>query len=139
MDDAYAVTAMRCVERNPVRAKMTRLPWTYRWSSAAAHAGRPDPAHVLDLETWNDLVPGVNWKETLTNGDDKETLAALRLHTQTGRPLASDSFLSKLERTLGRRLRPLPVGRPKKEKSQTRKRHKYVAVPYFALFRPRMW
>ena len=79
---------------------------------------------MLDLETWNDLVPGVNWKETLTNGDDKETLAALRLHTQTGRPLASDLFLSKLERTLGRRLRPLPVGRPKKEKPETRKRRK---------------
>jgi hypothetical protein len=32
----------------------------------------------------------------------------------TGRPLASDSFLSKLETKIGRRLRPLPVGRPQK-------------------------
>jgi hypothetical protein len=38
-----------------------------------------------------------------TNGDDKETLAGLRLNTQTGRPLASDSSLSKLERTPSRR------------------------------------
>ena len=90
----------------------------------AAHTGGPDPAHLLDLEAWNDLVPGVNWKEMLREGDDKETLAALRLNTQTGRPLASDSFLSKLEHTLGRRLRPLPVGRPKKQKSETRKRRK---------------
>ena len=79
---------------------------------------------MLDLEAWNDLVPGVNWKEMLKEGDDKETLAALRLNTQTGRPLVSDSFLSKLERTLGRRLRPLPVGRPEKEKSETRNRRK---------------
>ena len=79
---------------------------------------------MLDLEAWNDLVRGVNWKEMLRDGDDKETLAALRLNTQTGRPLASNSFLSKLERTLGRRLRPLPVGRPKKQKSETRKRRK---------------
>jgi len=78
----------------------------------------------LYLEAWNDLVPGVNWKEMVTDADDKETLAALRLNTQTGCPLASDSFLSKLERTLGRRLRPLPVGRPKKQKSETRKRRK---------------
>ena len=84
----------------------------------------PDPAHLLDLEAWNDLVRGVNWKEMLTEGDDKETLAALRLNTQTGRPLASDSFVSKLEHTMGRRLRPLPVGRPKKQKSETRKRRK---------------
>jgi putative transposase len=124
MDDAHGVAAMRYVERNPVRAKMTRVPWTYRWSSSAAHTGRPDPAHVLDLKAWNRLVPSINWKETLTDGDDKETLAALRLNTQTGRPLASDSFVSRLERRLGRRLRPLPVGRPKKQKSKTRKRHK---------------
>jgi putative transposase len=124
MDNAYAVIAMRYVERNPVRAKLTRVPWTYRWSSAAAHTGGPDAAHVLDLKAWNHLVPGVNWKEMLKDRDDKETLAALRLNTQTGRPLASDSFLSKLERKLGRRLRPLPVGRPKKQISKSRKRHK---------------
>ena len=79
---------------------------------------------MLDLETWNDLIPGTNWKEMLTEGDDQETLAALRLDTQTGRPLVSDSFLSKLEHTLGRRLRPLPVGRPKKQKSEIRKGRK---------------
>ena len=124
MDDAHAVTAMRYVERNPVRAKISRVPWTYPWSSAAAHTGRPDPTHLLDLKAWNDLIPGINWKKMLTDRDDKETLTALRLNTQTGRPLASDSFLTKLERTLGRRLRPLPVGRPKKEKSETRKRRK---------------
>ena len=124
MDDAHAVTATRYVERNPVRAKISRVPWTYRWSSAAAHTGGPDLAHVLDLKAWNGLVPRVNWKKMLKTGDDKETLAALRLNTQTGRPLVSDSFLTKLERKLGRRLRPLPVGRPKKEKSETRERRK---------------
>ena len=124
MDDAYAVPAMRYIERNPVRAKITRVAWTYRWSSAAVHTGVPDPAQLLDLEAWNDLVGGVNWKEMLREADDKETLAALRLNTQTGRPLASDSFLNKLERTLGRRLRPLPVGRPKKERTETQIRRK---------------
>jgi len=79
---------------------------------------------MLDLEAWNDLVPGINWKEMFTDGDDNEPLAALRLNTQTGCPLASDSFLSKLEHRLGRRLRPLPVGRPKKAKSETRKGRK---------------
>ena len=38
----------------------------------------------------------------------------MRLRTRTGRPLGSDSFMSKLESTLGRRLRALPVGRPRK-------------------------
>jgi putative transposase len=46
----------------------------------------------------------------------------LRLNTHTGRPLGSDSFLSKLEKLLGRRVRPLPVGRPKKSKKVKNRR-----------------
>lgn len=34
---------------------------------------------------------------------------------QTGRPLASDRFISKVEVALGRRLRTQPVGRPQKK------------------------
>jgi putative transposase len=124
MDDSYAIRAMRYIERNPVRAKMTRAPWTYRWSSAAAHTGSPDSSQLLDLKTWRKHAPVKSWKELLTKADDKETVAALRLNTQTGRPLASDSFLSKLERTLGRRLRALPVGRPKLKKTKTKKGRK---------------
>ena len=70
------------------------------------------------------LIPGMDWKAMLTGADDKQTLFSLRLHTRTGRPLAGDSFLSKLERTLGRRLRPLPVARPKKKHRNTRRRQK---------------
>ena len=120
MDDAHALAAVRYVERNPARAKMTRVPWTYRWSSAAAHTGRPDPTHLLDMHAWMELADGVNWKEKLTQPDDKDVTAALRLCTRIGRPLASDSFLSKLEHKLNRRLRPRPVGRPKKLKPESR-------------------
>jgi putative transposase len=118
LDAAYAVRAVRYIERNPVRAKITRVPWTYRWSSAAAHTGGPGSADVLDLRRWAKLVGDMPWKQRLTDRDDPDTLAAIRLHTQTGRPLAGDSFLSKLETKLGRRLRPLPVGRPSKQSAK---------------------
>ena len=114
MDEAHALAAVRYVERNPVRAKMTRAPWTYRWSSAAAHTGAPDATRILDLQAWNQLADGITWKEFLTKPEDQEMTAALRLNTRIGRPLATDSFLSKLEHKLNRRLRPLPVGRPNK-------------------------
>jgi len=35
----HALEALRYVERNPVRAKMVRLPWEYEWSSAREHVG----------------------------------------------------------------------------------------------------
>ena len=43
--------------------------------------------------------------------DDEEMVRMLRIRTQTGRPLGSDSFMSKVEAFLGRRVHPLPVGR----------------------------
>jgi hypothetical protein len=47
----------------------------------------------------------------LVEAEDNEMLRLLTLGTQTGRPLASDRFMSKVETFLGRRVRPLPVGR----------------------------
>jgi len=47
---------------------------------------------------------------------DEKGIAALRLSTHRGRPLGSDSFVSKLEKLIGHRLGPLPVGRPRKTK-----------------------
>ena len=68
----------------------------------------------MPIDTWNDLIPSANRKEMLSDHDTKEKLVALRLNTQTGRPLANDSILSKLEHALGRRLRPSPSGVPEK-------------------------
>ena len=55
------------------------------------------------------------WREALTRPEDAARVAKLRLWTSRGRPLGSDRFVAKLERLLGRRLRPLPVGRPRKK------------------------
>lgn len=120
MDDAHTIAALRYVERNPVRARMTRAPWVYHWSSAAAHTGQQDNAGLLDLAWWRETCADLNWKEVLTQPDDKLIRAALRGHTHTGRPLGSDSFLSKLEHRLGRRLRAMPVGRPVRRKKITK-------------------
>jgi len=38
-------------------------------------------------------------------------LRLVRIRTQAGRRLAGNSFMSKVETLLGRRVRPLPVGR----------------------------
>jgi len=113
MDDAHYLTAMRYVERNPVRARMVRKPWRYAWSSAAAHAGRTTPAELLNTSRWRDHTAGLDWEAFLTESDS-EGVDAIRLATRRGRPLATDSFLSKLETKLNRRLRPKPVGRPRK-------------------------
>ena len=46
---------------------------------------------------------------------EKFDIDKLRIYCRTGRPLGTDKFISKLETVIGRRLRPLPLGRPKKK------------------------
>ena len=52
----------------------------------------------------------------LEQGIDPDFAETFRRNTHTGRPLGTDSFLSKLEARLGRRLCALPVGRRWKAK-----------------------
>jgi len=111
--------AVRYVERNPVRARMQRRAWEYAWSSAGIHVGMAPASSPQGF-----IVPNVStfkpeaqsWKAYLSAVDDPKDLALLRQSTSRGRPLAGDSMMSKLEKLLGRRLRPLPVGRPKGKK-----------------------
>ena len=44
--------ALVYVEMNPVRAKLVERPGDYRWSSAAAHLGKPDASRMVDMEWW---------------------------------------------------------------------------------------
>jgi putative transposase len=124
---------MQYVERNPVRAKMVRAAWRYPWSSAAAHCGRAVHATgLLDMKWWADKSRGWDWPAALRRPQDEKELAGIRLGTHRGRPLGGDSFMSKLERLVGRRLRPLPVGRPRKtqetkEEAKTRTKTKTKA------------
>ena len=116
LDEGHFWMALRYVERNPVRAKMVRQAWEYPWSSAGAHTGGSDSTGLIDEQAWKQISEGRNWREMLTASDDEETLRSIRMNTRTGRPLGSDRFLSKVEAMLGRRVRALSVGRPKKRK-----------------------
>ncbi len=109
--------ALRYVEQNPVRAKMVRRAWKHPWSSAAIHiaeSGVSDDG-LLDVSYWRKISSQVDWRGVLENAQSDEQLESIRCNTHTGRPLAGDAFISKLEKRLNRRLRPLPIGRPKKK------------------------
>lgn len=112
LDDAHFWKALAYVERNPVRAGLCRKPWRWVWSSAGAHCGGGDGSRLLDLDGWNGQIDSAWWKDHLAEPDDETEVRRLRLWTSRGRPLGSEEFISKLEIRLGKRLRPLPPGRP---------------------------
>jgi putative transposase len=112
LDEAHCWAALCYVERNPVRAGILRYAWKYPWSSAAAHCQGDDDRRLLDLRAWSAAWEPRQWRQQLRRRGDDEVTDGLRMRTRTGRPLGSDSFLSKIERVVGHRVRPLPVGRP---------------------------
>ncbi len=56
---------------------------------------------VLDMSAWQRAAAGLNWRAALTQPQDEKVIASLRPCTSRGRPLGSDSFVSKLERRMG--------------------------------------
>jgi putative transposase len=114
LDERHRWRALAYIERNAVRARLCRKAWRWPWSSAAAHCGGHDPSGLLDLAGWSKRMETDRWRDLLTRVDDPAQVARLRLCTRRGRPLGSDKFVAKLETILGRRLRPLPPGRPRK-------------------------
>ena len=120
MDEPYLLAAARYVELNPVRAKLVERPRQWPWSSAKAHLkGRDDRlVKVAPL-----LAMVGDWKAFLRSAMSQDELRALREHGRTGRPLGSAAFLDRLERVVGRVLKPQKRGpKPKQpRKRRTRK------------------
>ena len=112
LDEKGFWLAAKYIELNPVRAKICRVPWQYEWSSASAHIDSSFESKLLNLSHWNKQISDSEWRKELADGIDEKQLSKIRSSTHTGRPLGSDGFISKLEIIFGRRIRPLPIGRP---------------------------
>ena len=121
MDNVHLFKALGYIETNPIRARICRKPWLYPYSSAAAHVENIDPVGLLDMKWWRPRSKQLDWQQILQQKTDKNEIERIRICTSRSRPLASDSFISKIEKIAGRRLRPLPVGRPKKKKNEKQK------------------
>ena len=111
MDEPYLVAAARYVELNPVRAGLVSRAEDWRWGSARAPLlGRDDGlVRVAPL-----LAMVADGSGLLNRAIPEEELRDLREHGRTGCPLGSAMFIERLERAVGRRLRPGKPGRPSK-------------------------
>lgn len=107
MDECHLMTAVRYVELNPVRAALCLEPQDWKWSSVHAHMlGRDNSVITVDPM----LRRVKDWSKYLSTADEAGTWDKIRLHSRTGRPAGSRSFLEHLESITGRRLRKVPPG-----------------------------
>jgi len=116
LDDDHLYTAIRYVERNPVRAMMVQQSETYKWSSAYAHVfKREDPLLSIDCP----LIESIeDWNLYLSEADDDDWMKRFRVLSRTGRPAGGETFISMIESMLGRVVKPKQPGRPRKLKSK---------------------
>lgn len=110
-NDQYLWAVVRYIERNPVKASITDIPETYRWSSAKAHiTGTTDT--LLHESSWLPIQEQSRYAEFVRT-EDEETNSAIRRATGTGRPFGSESFVDMLEFELNISLKRGKPGRPR--------------------------
>jgi putative transposase len=110
MDENYLLATARYIEMNPVRARLTQEPQSWRWSSARAHFSGMDDELVKVSPL---LEMAGEWKLFLSSEGEEEKMSDIRRHERTGRPLGSNGFVEKLESILERTLKRQKPG-PKK-------------------------
>ena len=114
LDEAYTWSAIRYVERNPLRAGIVDKAEGYRWSSAAAHCGLIETPFLASLAKVRP-VPENEWSGWLAVPGNDAPIAMLRRNVEKGLPCGDDTFIGKLEKLAHRTLRFRPQGRPPKE------------------------
>lgn len=113
MDERHLYQAVRYIERNPVRAGITKKAEEYPWSSAKAHVFRLPDKILTDFYLSSEIR---DWRGYLDEGEKEEELKTFRKHETTGRPLGDQDFITKIEQLTGRPLRIRRAGRPRKIK-----------------------
>jgi putative transposase len=119
-DDAHALTVLRYIEANPLRAGMVTDLAEYPWSSYPVHGmGRQDPL-VSPLPGWEALgrdeaARHASWRPLLHAPMAARELAAVRRSVTTGRPFGDPAWLERTAAALGLRLTQRPPGRPRKQ------------------------
>jgi putative transposase len=81
----HLISAIRYVERNPLRANLTDRPTDWPWSSAPTHVGEKA---LINLEEISNYVgiSSENWLDFLKTTDEKIE-EKIKIHTRSGNPL----------------------------------------------------
>ena len=101
MDESYLYTAVRYVERNPVRARLVEKAENYPWSSARFHVKKEANALLSDFYLLEEIG---DWARYLADEEDEDQLKRIRSQSLSGRPLGDTNFLLKLQKRTGRSL-----------------------------------
>ncbi len=112
MDEGAVADAAHFIETLPVISGIAPKADNYLWSSAKSHLRGREDSFISPDRPLLDRVP--DWQSFLSMPLPRKVMDDIALHLQTGRPRGGAWFLDTIEEKLGRRVRALPVGRPRK-------------------------
>jgi putative transposase len=123
--EAYFLACCRYIELNPVRAGMVAHPRDYRWSSWRAHAlGAADDLvseHALYRALGRSAAERQKeYRALFRPALDDGFVDALRAATNGGWALGDARFKRRVAKASGRRVAPLPKGRPPNDRRDGR-------------------
>src|SRR6266852_5083607 len=123
--EAYFLACCRTIELNPVRAGLVRRPRDYRWSSYRAQALGAADALLSEHPLYRALgrtaaERQAEYRALFRGGLDDAFVAALRHATNGGWALGDERFKREIATALGRRVAPLPLGRPARPRDDQR-------------------
>ena len=115
-DDAHAVTVLRYIEANPLRAGMVKDLADYPWSSYLHHGlGHDDPL-VSPLPGHEEfLASRKKWRTWVHTPLTAKELERIRKSSSTGRPYGTEAWTKRIAGKLGIPLTDRPRGRPRKD------------------------
>ena len=113
LDEKYLYTAVRYVERNPVRAKKVQKAEDYRWSSAYSRVAKGENG-LLSSFLLTELIK--DWSSYVNVAQRQEEIRGIRRHSGTGRPLGTKEFIQSWSEKLGIELETKKPGRKAKVK-----------------------
>lgn len=112
LDESALTDAAHFIETLPVTSGIAPKATQYLWSSAKSHLQDREDNLLMPYKPLLGLVP--DWENFLSMAMPRKVMDDIAVHLQTGRPRGSHQFLNDIEEVLGKRVRALPVGRPKK-------------------------
>jgi len=109
-EDEHYLTVLRYVERNPLRARLTRKAESWLWSSLRQ---RTSAASDSILSPGPVAIPS-NWQDLVHQPQTEAELSALRRSVQRGTPFGGPRWTQRAARDLGLEFTLRPRGRPRK-------------------------
>jgi len=114
LGETHMYSAVRYIERNPVRAGIVERAEDYYWSSASSHVLKEKDELLSDFYLMSEIS---DWASYLREETDESDKKLFKSHSRTGRPLGDDEFIDRLEKLTGRSLKKEKPG-PRRRKNR---------------------